>query len=66
MAQGFKEWLYVGEETITVNKEEVKAKKYIASKLNVPEDYKADKDKGEKDSYKKYYIGTKTYKDYDA
>ena len=66
MAEGFKEWLYVGEETITVNKEEVKAKKYIASKLNVPEDYKADKDKGEKDSYKKYYIGTKTYKDYDA
>ena len=66
MADGFKEWLYVGEETITVNKEEVKAKKYIASKLNVPEDYKADKDKGEKDSYKKYYIGTKTYKDYDA
>ena len=66
MAGGFKEWLYVGEETITVNKEEVKAKKYIASKLNVPEDYKADKDKGEKDSYKKYYIGTKTYKDYEA
>ena len=66
MAEGFKEWLYVGEETITVNKEEVKAKKYIASKLNVPEDYKADKDKGEKDSYKKYYIGTKTYKDYEA
>ena len=66
MADGFKEWLYVGEETITVNKEEVKAKKYIASKLNVPEDYKADKDKGEKDSYKKYYIGTKTYKDYEA
>ena len=66
MKPGFNEWLYVGEETITVNKEEVKAKKYIASKLNVPEDYKADKDKGEKDSYKKYYIGTKTYKDYDA
>ena len=66
MAEGFKEWLYVGEETITVNKEEVKAKKYIASKLNVPEDYKADKDKGEKDSYRKYYIGTKTYKDYEA
>ena len=66
MAEGFKEWLYVGEETITVNKTEVEAKKYIASKLNVPEDYKADKDKGEKDSYKKYYIGTKTYKDYDA
>ena len=66
MAEGFKEWLYVGEETITVNKEEVKAKKYIASKLNVPKDYKADKDKGEKDSYKKYYIGTKTYKDYEA
>ena len=66
MAQGFNEWLYVGEETITVNKEEVEAKKYIASKLNVPEDYKADKDKGEKDSYKKYYIGTKTYKDYEA
>ena len=66
MAEGFKEWLYVGEETITVNKEEVKAKKYIASKLNVPEDYKVDKDKGEKDSYKKYYIGTKTYKDYEA
>ena len=64
MAEGFKEWLYVGEETITVNKKEVEAKKYIASKLNVPEDYKADKDKGEKDSYKKYYIGTKTYKDY--
>ena len=66
MAEGFKEWLYVGEETITVNKKEVEAKKYIASKLNVPEDYKADKDKGEKDSYKKYYIGTKTYKDYEA
>ena len=66
MAPGFNEWLYVGEETITVNKTEVEAKKYIASKLNVPEDYKADKDKGEKDSYKKYYIGTKTYKDYDA
>ena len=66
MKPGFNEWLYVGEETITVNKEEVKAKKYIASKLNVPEDYKADKDKGEKDSYKKYYIGTKTYKDYEA
>ena len=66
MASGFNEWLYVGEETITVNKTEVEAKKYIASKLNVPEDYKADKDKGEKDSYKKYYIGTKTYKDYDA
>ena len=66
MAEGFKEWLYVGEETITVNKKEVEAKKYIASKLNVPKDYKADKDKGEKDSYKKYYIGTKTYKDYDA
>ena len=66
MAPGFNEWLYVGEETITVNKKEVEAKKYIASKLNVPEDYKADKDKGEKDSYKKYYIGTKTYKDYDA
>ena len=66
MADGFNEWLYVGEETITVNKKEVEAKKYIASKLNVPEDYKADKDKGEKDSYKKYYIGTKTYKDYDA
>ena len=66
MAEGFKEWLYVGEETITVNKEEVKAKKYIASKLNVPEDYKADEDKGEKDKYRKYYIGTKTYKDYDA
>ena len=41
-------------------------KKYVAAKLNVPEDYKADKDKGEKDSYKKYYIGTKTYKDYEA
>ena len=66
MKQGFDEWLYVGEETITVNKKEVEAKKYIASKLNVPEDYKADKDKGEKDSYKKYYIGTKTYKDYEA
>ena len=66
MKQGFDEWLYVGEETITVNKKEVEAKKYIASKLNVPKDYKADKDKGEKDSYKKYYIGTKTYKDYDA
>ena len=66
MAQGFNKWLYVGEETITVNKKEVEAKKYIASKLNVPEDYKADKDKGEKDSYKKYYIGTKTYKDYKA
>ena len=66
MAPGFNEWLYVGEETITVNKTEVEAKKYIASKLNVPEDYKTDKDKGEKDSYKKYYIGTKTYKDYDA
>ena len=66
MAPGFNEWLYVGEETITVNKEEVEAKKYIASKLNVPEDYKADKDKGEKDKYRKYYIGTKTYKDYDA
>lgn len=66
MAQGFNEWLYVGEETITVNKKEVEAKKYIASKLNVPEDYKADKDKGEKDSYKKYYIGTKTYKNYEA
>ena len=66
MAPGFNEWLYVGEETITVNKTEVEAKKYIASKLNVPEDYKADKDKGEKDSYKKYYIGTKTYKDYKA
>ena len=66
MAEGFKEWLYVGEETITVNKKEVEAKKYIASKLTVPKDYKADKDKGEKDSYKKYYIGTKTYKDYDA
>ena len=66
MKPGFNEWLYVGEETITVNKKEVEAKKYIASKLNVPEDYKADKDKGEKDSYKKYYIGTKTYKDYKA
>ena len=66
MDEGYEEWLYVGEETITVNKKEVEAKKYIASKLNVPEDYKADKDKGEKDSYKKYYIGTKTYKDYDA
>ena len=66
MKQGFDEWLYVGEETITVNKKEVEAKKYIASKLNVPKDYKADKDKGEKDSYKKYYIGTKTYKDYEA
>ena len=66
MKQGFNEWLYVGEETINVNKKEVEAKKYIASKLNVPEDYKADKDKGEKDSYKKYYIGTKTYKDYKA
>lgn len=66
MKPGLNEWLYVGEETITVNKTEVEAKKYIASKLNVPEDYKADKDKGEKDSYKKYYIGTKTYKDYDA
>ena len=66
MDKGYEEWLYVGEETITVNKTEVEAKKYIASKLNVPEDYKADKDKGEKDSYKKYYIGTKTYKDYDA
>ena len=66
MAEGFKEWLYVGEETITVNKKEVEAKKYIAAKLNVPEDYKADEDKGEKDKYRKYYIGTKTYKDYDA
>ena len=66
MDKGYEEWLYVGEETITVNKKEVEAKKYIASKLNVPEDYKADKDKGEKDSYKKYYIGTKTYKDYKA
>ena len=66
MKPGFNEWLYVGEETITVNKKEVEAKKYIASKLNVPKDYKADKDKGEKDSYKKYYIGTKTYKDYKA
>ena len=66
MDKGYEEWLYVGEETITVDKKEVKAKKYIASKLNVPKDYKADKDKGEKDSYKKYYIGTKTYKDYDA
>ena len=66
MDKGYEEWLYVGEETITVNKKDVEAKKYIASKLNVPEDYKVDKDKGEKDSYKKYYIGTKTYKDYDA
>ena len=66
MHKDYEEWLYVGEETITVNKKEVEAKKYIASKLNVPKDYKADKDKGEKDSYKKYYIGTKTYKDYDA
>ena len=66
MDKGYEEWLYVGEETITVNKKDVEAKKYIASKLNVPEDYKADKDKGEKDSYKKYYIGTKTYKDYKA
>ena len=66
MDKGYEEWLYVGEETITVNKKEVEAKKYIASKLNVPKDYKADKDKGEKDSYKKYYIGTKTYKDYEA
>ena len=66
MAQDFEEWLYVGEETITVNKKEVEAKKYIAAKLNVPEDYKADEDKGEKDKYRKYYIGTKTYKDYDA
>ncbi|MFR3552090.1 MAG: hypothetical protein ACLTWW_06735 [Negativibacillus sp.] len=66
MDKGYEEWLYVGEETIKVNGKDVEAKKYIASKLNVPEDYKADKDKGEKDSYKKYYIGTKTYKDYDA
>ena len=40
------------------------AKIYRGAKINVPEDYKADKDKGEKDSYKKYYIGTKKYKDY--
>ena len=66
MDKGYEEWLYVGEETITVNKKEVEAKKYIAAKLNVPEDYKADEDKGEKDKYRKYYIGTKTYKDYKA
>ena len=39
---------------------------YVAAKFNkkVP-DYKADKDKGEKDSYRRYYIGTKKYKNYD-
>ena len=66
MATGFKEWLYVGEETIKVNGKDVEAKKYVAAKVSAPKDYVADKDKGEKDSYKKYYIGTKTYKDYEA
>ena len=39
---------------------------YVAAKFNkeVP-DYKADKDKGEKDNYRRYYIGTKKYKNYD-
>ena len=66
MDKGYEEWLYVGEETITVNKKDVEAKKYVAAKVSAPKDYVADKDKGEKDSYKKYYIGTKTYKNYEA
>ena len=66
MHKDYEEWLYVGEETIKVDGKDVEAKKYIAAKVSAPEDYVADKDKGEKDSYKKYYIGTKTYKDYKA
>ena len=65
MDKGYEEWLYVGEETITVNKKDVEAKKYVAAKVSAPKDYVADEDKGEKDSYKKYYIGAKKYKNYD-
>ena len=66
MKNGYNKLLYVGTIADPGDKDGEDVKKYIASKLNVPEDYKADKDKGEKDSYKKYYIGTKTYKDYKA
>ena len=66
MKNGYNKLLYVGTIADPGDKDGEDVKKYIASKLNVPEDYKADKDKGEKDSYKKYYIGTKTYKDYEA
>ena len=42
------------------------AKIYRAADINIPGDYNANEDKGEKDSYKKYYIGAKTYKNYAA
>ena len=38
---------------------------YVAAKVSYPKDYVVDEDKGEKDSYKKYYIGAKKYKNYD-
>ena len=47
------------------------AKKYIAADIvdahtgAEVSDYVADKDKGEKDSYRRYYIGAKKYKNYD-
>ena len=64
MPDGYNKLMYVGTITDPGAPDKPAVKKYVAAKVSA--DYVADKDKGEKDSYKKYYIGTKTYKDYKA
>ena len=63
MKPGYTDFVKNGE-TIVVGG--VKCDVYVAARVNAPADYVADEDKGEKDKYKKYYIGAKSYKNYDA
>ena len=72
LQKGYDEWLYVGKETVKISGKDKEVEKYVAAKVvdadtnKAVQDYTADEDKGEKDNYKKYYIGTKTYKNFDA
>ena len=64
MTGGYNKLMYVGTIADPGVPGSPDVKKYVAAKINTPSDYTADTSKGEKESYKKYYIGTKTYKDY--